>query len=457
MNRRIAPFCIPFALIALPIAAPVISSDYDSDGYTDDVESGALLADADLSGRVDGFDLAWMGREWGTQSVIPPDQPNPEFVFDLDYTRNGIIDGEDLAVLAAYFSRNSTLPPPTASLTADPVAIAEGQNSTLTWSSSDATSCTGSNFSTGGATSGSVVVSPTVSTTYTLDCSGPGGSAQDVVGVAIIEDVVTPYHHVTPADVGVTIGVGVTGPLPTEEYAGGYRIDTDNTLLENLVFNTCLDIYADNVTIRNVIINCDSLYGIDVQGSNVTVENSKVNCTSSSKTIKMLDPVNGRIVRNEVQGCQDAFFIDGNVEGLLIEDNYIHSLVGNELAHADGMQIGEAAVTYGTMTVRGNYWWKNNDIIGATDILFATDDSQQTVIMENNFFKPWGAYTLRCTDAAYCIARYNVYSLDYLTATNRLYRGPTIDEYYCNRLENGDFVDVNDGDDGACPPFDGGL
>lgn len=45
-------------------------------------------------------------------------------------------------------------PQPTASLTANPTTINQGQSSMLTWSSTNATSCTGTNFSTSGATSG---------------------------------------------------------------------------------------------------------------------------------------------------------------------------------------------------------------------------------------------------------------------------------------------------------------
>lgn len=67
-------------------------------------------------------------------------------------------------------------PSPVVLLTASPSSISTGQSSTLTWSSSYATSCTGTNFSTGGAVSGSVSVSPTVSTTYTVNCTGSGGA-----------------------------------------------------------------------------------------------------------------------------------------------------------------------------------------------------------------------------------------------------------------------------------------
>lgn len=66
--------------------------------------------------------------------------------------------------------------PPTCSLTRSPASIAQGQSATLTWSSQNSTSCTGSGFNTGGAGAGSVSVSPTQTTTYGASCSGPGGS-----------------------------------------------------------------------------------------------------------------------------------------------------------------------------------------------------------------------------------------------------------------------------------------
>jgi hypothetical protein len=63
----------------------------------------------------------------------------------------------------------STPLPPTATLTAG--------SSTLAWSSTNATSCMGSGFNAGGATSGSAAIAPSVTTTYSVTCSGNGGSA----------------------------------------------------------------------------------------------------------------------------------------------------------------------------------------------------------------------------------------------------------------------------------------
>ncbi len=67
---------------------------------------------------------------------------------------------------------------PIVTFSANPSTISTGQSSTLTWSSTGATSCTASGgFSTGGATSGSVSVSPLITSTYSVTCSGPGGTS----------------------------------------------------------------------------------------------------------------------------------------------------------------------------------------------------------------------------------------------------------------------------------------
>lgn len=70
-----------------------------------------------------------------------------------------------------------TQPPTSCTLSASPSSITQGGSSTLTWSSANATSCTGTNFSTSGATSGSTSVSPAQTTTYTGSCTGAGGTS----------------------------------------------------------------------------------------------------------------------------------------------------------------------------------------------------------------------------------------------------------------------------------------
>jgi hypothetical protein len=79
-----------------------------------------------------------------------------------------------------------TTPPPvtTASLSANPKTISSGQSSTLAWSSTNASSCAGNGFSVSG-TSGSAVVHPTVTTSYSVTCTGNGGSASALATVTM--------------------------------------------------------------------------------------------------------------------------------------------------------------------------------------------------------------------------------------------------------------------------------
>lgn len=76
---------------------------------------------------------------------------------------------------------------PTAVLTALPTAVFSGTGTTLTWSSTDATSCAGTNFNTANAVSGSVLAGPiSATTTYSVTCTGPvspPATASVIVGI----------------------------------------------------------------------------------------------------------------------------------------------------------------------------------------------------------------------------------------------------------------------------------
>ena len=75
---------------------------------------------------------------------------------------------------------------PTVTLTASPTTVASGAISTLTWTTTNATSCTGSGtgFTGDQATgSGSLAVSVTATTTFMLTCTGDGGTASQSVTV----------------------------------------------------------------------------------------------------------------------------------------------------------------------------------------------------------------------------------------------------------------------------------
>jgi hypothetical protein len=67
-----------------------------------------------------------------------------------------------------------------ATISVDLTTITAGDTVNLTWSSCNATTCTGTNFDTGGATSGSVPITPAATTTYTISCDDPLNSSASI-------------------------------------------------------------------------------------------------------------------------------------------------------------------------------------------------------------------------------------------------------------------------------------
>ncbi len=213
-----------------------------------------------------------------------------------------------------------------------------------------------------------------------------------------------------PADVGLTIGAGSIGERPKAEYDGPTDI-TEPTVIENVVVNGCLDVMANDVVVRNVVINCDGLYPIKASGdtSGLLVEHSEINCGSNSKVFYITDHADATIRNNELTGCEDFFFIGGEVGHLRVENNYMHALNLTSESHADGFQIGEAQRTTGTITIAGNYINPEADG-GKTDVIFATNQTAADLVIHNNYFHVWGLRTIRCVTAEVtCDVSYNVF------------------------------------------------
>jgi hypothetical protein len=265
-----------------------------------------------------------------------------------------------------------------------------------------------------------------------------------------------PYLHVGSTDVGVHIGTGVVAPEPTEMYDGRLTITAPATI-ENVIIDGCVRIEADGVVLRNVVIRCDDLYPVRVDGANdVRVEHSRIECTSHSKIFLIEDARNLVIQYNDASGCEDFFYINGDVDGLDIAYNYMHHLNLSEESHADGFQIGQAANTTGTITIRGN-WFSPDSSGGRNDILFATRQSNTSILLEDNYFAFWGWFTLRCWgESTSCTAIHNVYDTAILEADRGYYNGTSsgTHRFECNRLQGGDFPPA-DGVDGTVPINDG--
>lgn len=219
-----------------------------------------------------------------------------------------------------------------------------------------------------------------------------------------------PYRHVTPEDVGVSIGPGVIAPYPSKAYTGPTRIKSPTTI-ENVVIDGCLRIESDNVTVRNVVIKCDTFFPVKAaEHSNARIEYSLVICTIPTKVFRLIRYRNFVVHRTETRGCEDLFSLSGDNDGLEVTYNYMHSLTLTPKSHADGFQFG-GPFTTGSGVIRGNYFWPNADG-PKTDIVFAPDNTKVDLLIEDNFFYIWGLKTIRCggtESKTSCIVRNNVY------------------------------------------------
>lgn len=140
---------------------------------------------------------SWSGYSYTMGTNIGPGNHNLSIGFTNDYeyakvrghsSKSSSCDRNLYVDVANFYGPEMvSTPPPTVSLSAGPVSVTAGQSATLTWSSTNADSCTAS-----GAWSGAQPTSGSLSTgalnqtsTYALFCSGTGGSANTSTTVTV--------------------------------------------------------------------------------------------------------------------------------------------------------------------------------------------------------------------------------------------------------------------------------
>jgi hypothetical protein len=125
---------------------------------------------------------------------------------DPDPTRQDTFMNYDQLIVSTQFIAapgHSGANPPTVQLDANPTSVAPGGSSTLTWSSTNATSCTASGNWTGSKpVNGTQVINNIQSNkTYTLTCTGSGGSASDTATVTVTSQAPTVTLTANPTTV----------------------------------------------------------------------------------------------------------------------------------------------------------------------------------------------------------------------------------------------------------------
>jgi hypothetical protein len=120
-------------------------------------------------------------------------------------------NGTENAFVAKFPAGGASSSPPTVTLSVKPTSITLGQSAALSWSSTDATSCTASGAWTGTqATSGTESESPAQSgnSTYTLTCTGAGGGAHASAELTVNAAAPTVTLSIKPTS--ITLGQSAT-------------------------------------------------------------------------------------------------------------------------------------------------------------------------------------------------------------------------------------------------------
>ncbi len=149
---------------------------------------------------------AWSGTKPVSGSEARgPLSANSTFTLTCDNGAGGTNSGSATVQVA------SATPAPTVSLSANPTSVAANGTSQLMWTTVNASSCTASGAWSGNEpTSGSLSVGPlTADATYTLTCTGAGGTAASTVTVTLVASP-TPVVNVSATPSSVPSGTDST-------------------------------------------------------------------------------------------------------------------------------------------------------------------------------------------------------------------------------------------------------
>ncbi len=130
------------------------------------------------------------------------------------------------------------------------------------------------------------------------------------------------------SNTGVPAGVTLTPYSGPSTLAAG-------TVIDSKLITQCLKITQPNVIIRRSRIQTGCFYGIDVEVSSgpALIEDSEVICSGGGNGIGEW----GFVVRRvEIRDCENGLDGDAN---FVIEDSYIHSVIGRRAAMASSRAV----------------------------------------------------------------------------------------------------------------------
>jgi hypothetical protein len=216
----------------------------------------------------------------------------PPVTYTLTCTGPGGTNSSSISFTDASVQSTSV---PTVSLSVSPTSISSGQNSSIVWSSTNATSCR-MDLSTGYgyvmATSGSDTVSPTQTVTYTATCTNSVGSKTATATVTVSSAggagtvPTTPPVPTAPTSISVDIKAnGSDGPI-TVTYGGAATLSWSSANA-TACYSTLGGSVSTSGTQSTGNLTGDTTYVISCADSagNVWVDSVQINVTQATPTM----------------------------------------------------------------------------------------------------------------------------------------------------------------------------
>jgi peptidoglycan/xylan/chitin deacetylase (PgdA/CDA1 family) len=164
-----------------PPATPILSFSGSPTSITHGQSSTLTWSSSNTTGCT--ASNGWSGTKAtsGTESVSP--SATTTYALSCSGAGGNVSQSVTIGVKA---STTPPAPTPTLTFSASPASVTAGQQSTLSWSSTNVTSCTASNGWTGTkSTSGTQAVTVNATTTYALSCTGASGNISKSVTVTV--------------------------------------------------------------------------------------------------------------------------------------------------------------------------------------------------------------------------------------------------------------------------------
>jgi RHS repeat-associated protein len=202
----------------------------------------------------------------------------------------------------------SVIPPPIVDITADPVSIILGAGATLSWTSTDADTVSIDNGIGQVPPSGSLAVSPTATTTYTITASNASGTATDAATISVL---VPPTASISSDRTSIVLGESVTlawtasnadtvtidNGIGQVDPSGSITVSPSETTTYTITATNAAGSATDSVTISVIL---PPTVDISASPSSITLgEDTTLSWTSTSADTVTIDNGIGDVAPND--------------------------------------------------------------------------------------------------------------------------------------------------------------